>query len=88
MTRDEAGGMDRQIEVLKFDDVTRDTLNAPVPRWTSAGTFWARQLTQRASEAWQAGQSAGQVEIMFRLRWTSVTTAIAPRDNTTAPVMA
>lgn len=79
--RDIAGGMDRLLEVLKFDDVARDALNAPIARWTSAGTFSARQITQRAIEAWKAGQSAGQAELVFRFRFNPVTAAIAPRDR-------
>lgn len=74
------GRLNRRITVQRAT-TTRDDMNAPVEAWADVGTFWAEQVQQRPTEAWKAGQTAAQVETVFRVRWLERTASITPLDR-------
>lgn len=75
------GRLDRRITVQRRGAPSRNDMNEPVETWSDVGTFWAEQVQQRPTEAWKAGQTAAQVETVFRVRWLERTASITPLDR-------
>lgn len=78
-----AGGLDRKITVLRDGGMTRNAMNEPVPAWAEYGVFWARELQQRPTESWKAGQTAAQLESAWRIRWSAAAAGITTTDKLT-----
>lgn len=60
---------------------TRDAMNAPVDAWADAGSLFVERVEGRAAEAAKAGQTAAQVETVWRGRWTAFTATISATDR-------
>lgn len=79
----DAGKLDTRVNILTRT-VTRGALNSETVTWTaSANSFWAQKLSQRPIEAWKAGQTAAQLEVALRCRWSTATAAIAVNGRLT-----
>lgn len=76
-----AGRLDTRVNILTRT-VTRDAMNGETVSWsTSANSFWAQKIEQRPIEAWKAGQTAAQLELALRCRWSTVTAAISVKGR-------
>ena len=47
----------------------------------SYARFMAEQIDQRPTESWKAGQTAAQVERVWRIRWSDRAASITPSDR-------
>lgn len=75
------GRLNKRITVRRASAPTRNAMNEPVEVWTAFGKFWAEQIDQRLTESWKAGQTAAQVERVWRVRWHARTATISPSDR-------
>ena len=79
----DAGKLDTRVTVMTRT-TSRGSLNSEIVSWSaSADKFWAQKMSQRPVEAWKAGQTAAQLEVALRCRWSSVTSAIAVNGRLT-----
>ena len=63
------GPLNRRIAIQRSLPAT-DALGAEVPAWQPVQVVAAERLTQRATEAWKAGGTASQREVVWRIRWS------------------
>lgn len=75
------GRLNRRITIRRASAPTRNAMNEPVEDWADFGTFSAEQLQQRPTESWKAGQTAAQIETVWRVRWLVRTATISPSDR-------
>lgn len=75
------GKLNKRITVRRASAPTRNAMNEPVEVWGDLGKFWAEQIDQRPTESWKAGQTAAQVERVWRVRWHARTATISPSDR-------
>ncbi|WOF43774.1 phage head closure protein [Sphingopyxis indica] len=75
------GRLNRRITILRKSNPSRDALNEEVVEWTEFATFWAEELQQRPTESWKAGQTAAQVEKVWRIRWGARAKTILPTER-------
>ncbi len=75
------GRLNKRITIRRASAPTRNAMNEPVEVWADFGKFWAEQVQQRPTESWKAGQTAAQVERVWRVRWTARTATISPSDR-------
>lgn len=76
----ETGRLDRRIRIERNVPVI-DGLGAEVPGWTILQMAWAERLTQKASEAWKAGGTASQREVVWRIRWSRSLADLGEQDR-------
>ena len=70
-----AGDLDRRIAILQPIS-RRDAMNAIVIDYVEVGKRWAKQLTQRPTQAWKGGQTAASLEVAWQMRWDSLTSSL------------
>lgn len=75
------GRLNKRITIRRACAPTRNALNEPEEVWADIGCFWAEQVQQRPMESWKAGQTAAQVERVWRVRWTARTATISASDR-------
>lgn len=75
------GKLNKRITIRRAGAETRNALNEPIASWADFGSFMAEQVQQRPTESWKAGQTAAQVERVWRIRWSERAASIAPRDR-------
>ncbi len=66
----DAGGLDRRIRIERAT-TAEDDLGTDVETWSLLQSAWAKKLTQRATEAWKAGGTAAQREVVWQVRYTA-----------------
>ncbi|NTS64160.1 phage head closure protein [Sphingomonas sp. HHU CXW] len=76
----ETGRLDRRIAIERATTTT-DDLGADVAAWQPIRTVWAERLTQRATEAWKAGGTAAQREVVWRIRWAPDLADLSERER-------
>ncbi|MFA5989687.1 MAG: head-tail adaptor protein [Sphingomonas sp.] len=75
------GRLNKRITIRRASAPTRNAMNEPVEAWADFGKFWAEQISQLPTESWKAGQTAAQVERVWRVRWHARTATISPSDR-------
>lgn len=75
-----AGRLDRLVEV-QVPTTVEDALGTDVETWALLEKAPAERLTQRASEAWKAGGTATQREVVWRVRWSPKLDALLSADG-------
>ena len=75
------GRLNKRITIRRASAPTRNAMNEPVPAWADFASFWGQQIDQRPTESWKAGQTAAQVERVWRLRWSDRAATITPSDR-------
>lgn len=75
------GRLDKRVTIRRAAPPMRGALNEPVELWQDFASWPAQIVQQRATESWQAGQTAAQAETLFRLRWSTRAATITPRDR-------
>lgn len=75
------GKMNKRITVFRQGAETRNDMNEPVRPWEQFGKFWSERLSQKPTESWKAGQTAAQVERIFRVRYTNRAATITASDR-------
>ena len=63
------GPLDRRIRIERATRI-EDALGTEIETFALLQNAWAQQLTQRAIEAWKAGGTAAQREVVWRVAWT------------------
>lgn len=76
----DAGSMDKRIRIERAATTT-DDLGAEVDAWALLQPAWAQRVTQRATEAWKAGGTAAQREVVWRVYWTRKLADLSERDR-------
>lgn len=66
-----AGKMDRRVTLLKWQEIGRDALNAPIEEFVPIATVWAQQRPERGAERFAAAQIAGARVMTFHIRYRS-----------------
>lgn len=77
------GKQNKRIVIRRASAPTRNALNEPIESWAEFGRFMAEQVQQRPMESWKAGQTAAQVERVWRVRWSDRAATITPSDRLT-----
>ena len=77
----DTGGMDRRI-VIERATKAEDALGTDVETWAPLQPAWAKKLAQRATEAWKAGGTAAQREVVWQVRYTSVLASMIDSGST------
>lgn len=77
-----AGALDRQIMIERAYPST-DALGAEIANWQPLQAVRAQQITQRAIEAWKAGGTAAQAEVVWRVRWSRNLADVGEQDRIT-----
>lgn len=83
-----AGRLDRRLTLMRAT-ATQNDLGETVETWADIGTVWASRSDKANAEAVEsAGGSAGTGELraatvatVFRVRWSSLTGGLTPRDR-------
>lgn len=75
------GKLNKRITVRRASVAGRNPMNEAQEVWADFGKFWAEQISQRPTESWKAGQTAAQVERVWRVRWHARTATISPSDR-------
>lgn len=75
------GKKNKRITIMRAGSATTNGLNEKVKTFVEFGKFWSERLQQRPIESWKAGQTAAQVERVFRVRYTNRTATISPSDR-------
>jgi len=77
-----AGKLDRRIQFQRFTE-TDDGFGA-VQNWADHGSpVWARKTDVSDSERWRAGEVSATITTRFRVRYSSFTSSITPKDRLT-----
>lgn len=75
------GKLNKRITIRRASAATRNAMNEPVESWTDFASWWAEQVQQRPTESWKAGQTAAQVERVWRVRWSDRAATITASDR-------
>ena len=78
------GKLNQRVAIMRLGAETRNAMNEPIRPWALFGKFWAKELKQRPTESWKAGQTAAQVERAFELRYTKRSATITASDRLVA----
>jgi SPP1 family predicted phage head-tail adaptor len=73
-----------RITIQRLGAPVRNAMNEPAQGWADFGAFWADRLDQRPAEGWKAGQTAAQLETVWRVRWSTDTATITAQDRVRA----
>lgn len=75
------GKLNKRIVIRRASAATRNAMNEPIESWAEFAHFMAEQIDQRPTESWKAGQTAAQVERVWRIRWSDRAASITPSDR-------
>jgi head-tail adaptor len=75
------GRMKWRITIRRLGAPARNAMNEPIQNWGDFVTVAASQVQQRPTESWKAGQTAAQMETVWRVRWSLDTATITPLDR-------
>lgn len=64
-----AGRFDRLVRIEK-PTIVEDALGSDIETWGLLQSTPAERVTQKATEAWKAGGTAAQREVVWRVRWS------------------
>lgn len=76
----DAGALDRRI-ALQRATMTRDAFNEPVYAWSTLATVWASKTDVSDRERLTSAEVAAEISTRFRVRWSSVTASLTPKDR-------
>ncbi len=74
-----AGELDRRIRVERLIDV--DDGYQRVPTWSELATLWAKYMPGRGAERREAAVTQARLPATFRIRWSTVSATVGPRDR-------
>lgn len=76
-----SGGLDRRITIERDSGSTTNGFNEKASTWLPHTTVWARKMDASDGEKVAAGQTGSSVMSRFRVRSSTKTRDITPRDR-------
>jgi SPP1 family predicted phage head-tail adaptor len=75
-----AGKLDRRVRIQRRSGIT-DAFGGESEVWIDGGAVWASRKDVSDAESIRAQEVGGSISCRFRMRWSSITSAIGSRDR-------
>lgn len=76
-----AGKLDRRITLQRATASDDGFSSEGTLTWSDLATVWAEVSPVSDGERWRAGEVAAHITHRFRIRWSSTTATLTPKDR-------